>query len=87
MSLIKDELIFKGVPVQDVCIRSCLPMWAVMFVCLCACSLVWLVSVGIATVNANVLFWETPNPQHFHDKVMTLLQSQIRPFLQNLQQS
>ena len=49
----------KGVPVQDVCLRSCLPIWAVMFVCLCACPLVCLASVGIATANANVLFWET----------------------------
>ena len=50
-----------GVPVQDVGIHSCLPifMWAVMFICLCACPLVRLASVRIATANANVLFWET----------------------------
>ena len=52
------NLKLKGVPVQDVCIRSCLPMWAVMFVCLCASPLVCLASVQIATANANVLVWD-----------------------------
>ena len=52
------EFRLKDLPVQDVCNCSCLPIWAVMFVCLCACSLVCLSSVQIANANANVLVWE-----------------------------
>ena len=47
--------ILKAVPVQDVCILVCLPMSAVMFICLCACPLVCLSSVWIPNANANVL--------------------------------
>ena len=46
----------KAVPVQNVCVRHLLPMWAVMFVCLCACPFVCLSPVRIA--NANVLVWD-----------------------------
>ena len=42
----KFRWLVKGVQVQDVCIRSCLPMWAVMFKCLC-------LSTGLSSICAN----------------------------------
>ena len=46
----------KHLPVHDICVRRLLPMWAVMFVCLCACPFVCLSPVRVA--NANVLVWD-----------------------------
>ena len=55
------KTLIKAVPVQNVCVRRLLPMWAVMFVCLCACPLDCLSSVRVANANANVLVWDGLN--------------------------
>ena len=64
------SLCSKGCPSPGVCIRSCLPMWAVMFVCLCACPLVCLASVPIANANGNVLVWDALKSLHYLTEIL-----------------